>query len=406
MIMDVSIIIPSYNRYPFNQVGLYALEQQNFDLSKMEVILIDDASTDKTRGLKKYRFPYHFKYIRNKRNLGLATSRNIGLKRAKGKVIIFLDAEMVVDPNYVMNNYRHHLNNDHTVVIGGNGGARLYSFLFPEYNTRQVKEFNSLLKRSEEVKKCIAMKTEDDSITDIQPIVSKLDSLIPLIHKADIQNFSILNSFIVPKRYVRNLLSQIGGKFDESPIAWMACLGNLSLRKSFAYKVGGFDEEFKTWGSEDVEFAYRLYKAGAKFVMDPKLKRYHQEHPESDQKKKEWKKNILLFQKKHMEIDVCIRSYRSIDKVSFGLISKVIREYHSLKSDLSHIEEFKEAMLILLHQICILESENEPLQALVEKSGIFDDVSKKGRIMQARDEILSSGNYPNLISVFDKLLSV
>jgi cellulose synthase/poly-beta-1,6-N-acetylglucosamine synthase-like glycosyltransferase len=70
--IEVSIIIPSYNKYPLNLLTLYSLEKQNFDFSKMEVLLIDDASEDQTSELlENYQPPYHFNYIRCKQNNGM-----------------------------------------------------------------------------------------------------------------------------------------------------------------------------------------------------------------------------------------------------------------------------------------------------------------------------------------------
>ncbi|MDF2680659.1 MAG: glycosyltransferase, partial [Brevibacillus sp.] len=105
MSIDVTVILPSYNRYPLNLLTLYSLENQTFDPSRMEVILIDDASTDKTHSLQYYRPPYSFQYIRNCRNEGRSKTRNKGIKAAKGEILIFLDAEVIVDPDFVNNHY-------------------------------------------------------------------------------------------------------------------------------------------------------------------------------------------------------------------------------------------------------------------------------------------------------------
>ena len=50
MVMNVSIVIPTYNRKPILQKCLKALENQNLDenISNYEVIVVDDGSTDGT----------------------------------------------------------------------------------------------------------------------------------------------------------------------------------------------------------------------------------------------------------------------------------------------------------------------------------------------------------------------
>jgi chondroitin synthase len=55
--------------------------------------------------------------------------------------------------------------------------------------------------------------------------------------------------------------------------------GNVALNRKWLDRVGGFDEAFNAWGGEDIEFAYRLYRAGCFFrAVDGGLA-YHQEPP-------------------------------------------------------------------------------------------------------------------------------
>ncbi|QED46221.1 glycosyltransferase family 2 protein [Cytobacillus dafuensis] len=402
--MLVSIILASYNRYPFILYSLYALENQNFDLSKMEVILVDDASSDQTPFLKYYDPPYAFKYIRNKKNAGLAATRNRGLENAKGRVIIFLDAEMLVDPNYVRNNYRHHLKNKNSVVIGDKV-RRLYTFICPGFNERQIKEVNSLLIKRAIVKKRLStMVDKNTKLEDISPIVNHLKHPLQILDKRDIQHFSSLRAFSTPKKDLTRILSQLGPDFEKSPIAWMACFGNLSLRKSLVKKVGGFDADFKKWGEEDRDFAYRLYKEGALFIVDKDLKRYHQEHLESSNKKKEGKTNKLLLQKKHPELNVSIRALKYIQKLDYDFLNKIVQEDHTLFSDFpGQFEEFKRAIVLMLQQIYILKSENKKVKNVLKHSGIQNNPLKREQIFKERDQVESLGKYPNLIKLFDIL---
>jgi hypothetical protein len=107
--IKVSIIIPSYNKYPLNLLTLYSLEKQTFDFSKMEVIFIDVASTDQTyEALKDYRPPYYFTYIRCNENVGKAQVQHIGKQSSKGKILLFLDAETITKPSFVKKQYHLH----------------------------------------------------------------------------------------------------------------------------------------------------------------------------------------------------------------------------------------------------------------------------------------------------------
>ena len=61
----------------------------------IEIILINDGSTDNSlKIVKKVKKDYsNIVLVNNHNNLGVSASRNIGLKKAKGKFIIFLDSD-------------------------------------------------------------------------------------------------------------------------------------------------------------------------------------------------------------------------------------------------------------------------------------------------------------------------
>lgn len=67
---------------------------------KLEVILIDNNSSDNSQVICKEKFPEVI-LIQNKENIGLA-ARNIGIKKAMGDFIVFLDSDTVVNPNWLI----------------------------------------------------------------------------------------------------------------------------------------------------------------------------------------------------------------------------------------------------------------------------------------------------------------
>lgn len=98
--MEVSIIVPIYNVEKYLLKCLVSISKQKF--SDFEVILVDDGSTDNSKEIcKKFaekdsRFNYFYK-----NNGGLSDARNYGLRRAKGKYIIFIDSDDFVEKDYV-----------------------------------------------------------------------------------------------------------------------------------------------------------------------------------------------------------------------------------------------------------------------------------------------------------------
>jgi|TARA_B100000524_G_scaffold327353_1_gene211404 glycosyltransferase involved in cell wall biosynthesis len=101
----ISIVIPTYNRKPILEKCLYALEKQRFTDSKVntyEIVLVDDGSTDGTlEWLNKNTndFPHVHCFVQN--HLGPASARNLGIEKAKGDIIIFIDSDLVVTKSFL-----------------------------------------------------------------------------------------------------------------------------------------------------------------------------------------------------------------------------------------------------------------------------------------------------------------
>jgi len=95
----VSVVIPTHNR----KVSLLRLIDSVLknNLQQIEIIVIDDASTDGTFESVSNKYNNHpeISILRNKKNLHVAASRNVGAKKAKGKYIFFIDDDNVATPD-------------------------------------------------------------------------------------------------------------------------------------------------------------------------------------------------------------------------------------------------------------------------------------------------------------------
>jgi glycosyltransferase involved in cell wall biosynthesis len=95
-----SIVIPTYNRLPILQKCLSALELQTFDsqiVTNYEIVVVDDGSTDGTIEWLKTSTPElpHVKVF-EQAHQGASAARNLGVERAQGDTIIFIDSDLVV----------------------------------------------------------------------------------------------------------------------------------------------------------------------------------------------------------------------------------------------------------------------------------------------------------------------
>lgn len=98
----VSIIIPVFNGEKYLSDALDSIVNQSIGLDNLEVIIVDDASTDGTAGIiEKYCDKYpNFKTIMLEKNIGAAYGpRNIALDEATSDYIMFLDADDTFSPD-------------------------------------------------------------------------------------------------------------------------------------------------------------------------------------------------------------------------------------------------------------------------------------------------------------------
>ena len=95
--IKVSVVMPIYNAYGFLRPALDSVLSQT--LREIEVICIDDGSTDKSLEIiKEYQKADARVRIITENNAGPAIARNKGLLRARGEYVIFLDADDFYEP--------------------------------------------------------------------------------------------------------------------------------------------------------------------------------------------------------------------------------------------------------------------------------------------------------------------
>ena len=101
--MIASIIVTNYNYKKYLARCLRSCLGQVIE-DEYEVILIDDNSNDGSDKIaNEFIKIQNFKYIKNKRNLGVAASANLGIKNAKGKYFVRVDADDFVSKFFLKN---------------------------------------------------------------------------------------------------------------------------------------------------------------------------------------------------------------------------------------------------------------------------------------------------------------
>ncbi|MDP9960205.1 glycosyltransferase family 2 protein [Chryseobacterium lathyri] len=217
--MFISVIVPTYNRVDTLHKCLQHLSNQTIGKENYEVIVVDDCSSDNTPEFcKNYvAISENVKYIRNEKNLGLATTRNVGIRESKGDILMFLDNDLLISNTFL----EAHLN---------------------QYRLKQHED--------------IAL------VSDVTYQPEDLDRT----------NFGrFIQSRAIGYRAEKYM---DGINVSDLPSNFFAG-GGSSCKREDAFKIGLFEEGLKKYGSEDEVFGYRLKKSGVKIVFCPSAKLIH-----------------------------------------------------------------------------------------------------------------------------------
>jgi glycosyltransferase involved in cell wall biosynthesis len=129
--LKISVIIPVFNEEKFVLQTLEEVNKQknNFNL---EVIIIDDFSTDNTLKIIENNSNLFDKIIKNKKNYGKGKSITLGIKEATGDIILLQDCDLEYDPEEYKKLIEPFTKYNADVVLGsrfrGSGAKRIIYF--------------------------------------------------------------------------------------------------------------------------------------------------------------------------------------------------------------------------------------------------------------------------------------
>jgi glycosyltransferase involved in cell wall biosynthesis len=271
-----SVIIPVYNQPDRLALTLASLSRQTCDMSEVEVIVVDDGSTEDVAAVVSAA-PLPVRYWRQE-NRGRAGARNAGISLARGPVLIFLDADLLVDPAFVGAHLEAH-RGEEEVVIG-----RLLHFPAGVY---------------EEVCRRLRAGCSPSELADLA----------------------------CEDMYLR-LLEAV--YFDEGRrrlMPWIcAVFSNTSVRREALERAGGFDEGFTGWGLEDIELGYRLFQQGCRFRFLHRVTSYHLDHQKDENRMiQDMVRNIKRFYARHPAPEIALYRRFAAGFVSLEMLERAYR---------------------------------------------------------------------------------
>jgi len=101
MLPSVSVVIPMRNEAKILKRCLRAMERLDYPEDLLEIVIVNDGSTDNTRELiLGTNWSFNYKYIETE-GVGVSKARDIGVKRASGDFIAFTDADCIAGPDWI-----------------------------------------------------------------------------------------------------------------------------------------------------------------------------------------------------------------------------------------------------------------------------------------------------------------
>lgn len=115
--MKISVIIPVYNSSTYLRKCLDSVVNQT--LKDIEIIVINDGSTDDSKNIiEEYLCKYKNIIFIDQENKGIGKTRNIGIKKATGEYITFIDSDDYIKENMLEEYYKYAKKHNFDLVIG------------------------------------------------------------------------------------------------------------------------------------------------------------------------------------------------------------------------------------------------------------------------------------------------
>lgn len=119
MTKAISVVIPCHNRRDALQLTLDSLCRQTLPADQFEVIVVDQVSIDGCRELVRgYRSPYALHLIEQDAAYGPSVARNAGAGGASAPLLLFLDADMIAEPEALVAHVAGHAGEPRSLLCG------------------------------------------------------------------------------------------------------------------------------------------------------------------------------------------------------------------------------------------------------------------------------------------------
>lgn len=248
--MDCCVVIPYKDRFRPLVWTLRSLSKQRTKY-QFEVLIVDDGSDvdPQPEVLETKDIGSHVRFIRQN-NAGAAKARNTGWTNTNADIVIFLDCDQIVGPNFIQNHVSAFRRSPHQFMQLG-------------------------LRRH-----------------------------LPPTAKIDLDNLGDIPGY---KDERTEFFARTSYSLNNIEIAWhLGFSHNMSFRRADLQRIGGLNEDFTGWGFEDCELVYRFAQSGVPPILNPAVGAYHQAHTMGMSHKnfRSWLENLKKFKQLHPSVEV------------------------------------------------------------------------------------------------------
>jgi len=324
---EVSVSIVNLNGERYLKDCLDSLKELNYPKDKLEVIVVDNGSTDKSLNIIRENYPL-VKIIENRKNMGFAYANNQAARAAKGEYIAFLNNDTRVDKNW------------------------LIELLRPIYMDKEIVASGSKV-----------LSIDGKKIDFVGGMINFEGKGFQIDYGIPVENDNYEGYMFLP--FVNG--------------------GAMMIDREVFLDAGGFDEDFFAY-YEDVDLGWRLWVLGYKVVFAPKSIVYHHHHGTS----KAFSEDKLRFLKERNSLYSVFKNYddNNLARVLSGSLANIFsrvfidfkfdyKSYYDLSGDTAGQKKFSPQAI-----------QDEPLSSLMAVRNFLDElpglIEKRQNIQKKR----------------------
>ncbi len=214
----VTVVVLNYNGLAHLEPCFRSLLALDYPAQRLELLLVDNGSRDGSLAYMEKHFPA-VRLIRNERNLGFAAGNNVGARAAQGELVAFLNNDMRVAPNWLLELVAPFERGEDVAAVGGKvlswDGKRI------DFAAAAMNIFGYGYQLG------AGQRAADDS-SEVRPML-------------------------------------------------FVCGGNMAVRRQVYLDASGFDDDYFAY-YEDADLGWRLWVLGYRVLFTPKAVVYHRHH--------------------------------------------------------------------------------------------------------------------------------